>query len=560
MSGCGMPEPDLERVRRHLTDRGYLAAAPGGRSRAFWRAAGVVVLVAVAAALVTAGVLARLDRAPAGLALVLAVALLPAWTAGVAAGAWLGRAAARALLRLGGSHEAIATPLAVLGSLVVAAGASAPLRAAAGSDWAALLPAVRLVTALAVATAFVARQATLRALEYRESRPSGHAGALAIAVALATAGGLVVADLATVRARPGGADAVEAFPPPAGKVAVIAVDGLAREDLESLEDRDTLGGLSAVRSWGWAPFRGPDTRLPAVLWTTVACGVDPAVHGVEEIEEVRLFGMTGGLALPAGFRRVVYSTWGALGLAELAARPALQRNAPTFWEMASRAGCPVTVGGWWSSWPVRRVLGEVVSERAWLGGCSDADAVTPGLAAAVREAWMGGIGAVEASERLAAAVTGRASRSPSPHLVAVWMPGPDLLQRTGAAGTPLALARATVPRLEAVAAVLDTLRRAEYRVLLVSVPWHGGTPFVSASWADPGNHREMSAVELAPTVLDVLGLPIPVDGPGPRRDLTLVSGRLVMGAYGSPPEPLAAPPAASRAVQRDVLRSLGYLR
>jgi hypothetical protein len=520
----------------------------------------VVVLVAVAAALVTAGVLARLDRAPAGLALALGLALLPAWSAGVAGGAWLGRAAARALLRLGGSPEAIATPLAILGSLAVAAGASAPLLAVAGSDWASLLPAILLVTALAVVTASVARRATLRALDYRERGPSGHAGALAVAVALATAGGLVVADLATVRALPAGADSVEAFPPPTGKVAVVAVDGLAREDLESLEDRDTLGGLSAVRSWGWAAFRRPETRLPAVLWTTVACGVDPAVHGVEEIEEVRLFGMAGGLALPGGFRRVVRATWGPLGLAELAARPALQRNAPTFWEMASRAGCPVTVGGWWSSWPVRRVLGEVVSERAWLGGGSDADAVTPGLAAAVREAWTGGVGAVVACEQLAAVVAARASRSPSPHLVAVWMPGPDLLQRTGAAVTPLVLARATAPRLEAVASVLDTLRRAEYRVVLVSVPWHGGTPFVSASWAVPGDRREMSAVEFAPTVLDVLGLPIPVDGRGPRRDLTAVAGRLVKAAYGSPPEPLAAPPAASRAVQRDVLRSLGYLR
>ncbi|MFZ5788643.1 MAG: hypothetical protein ACOY3Y_19570 [Acidobacteriota bacterium] len=555
-----MPETELERARRHLAGRGYLKAAPGKRPHAPLRAVAAVVVLACAAAAVTAGVLARLDRAPAGIALLLAVALLPAWLAGLGVGAWLGRVAARTLLRLGGSPEAIAAALAVLAALAVAAGVSAPLRAAAGNDWTVLLRAVVLTTALAVATACVARKAVMQALEYRESRSSGHAWALAIAVALGTAGGLVVADLATVRARPVGADPVEAFPPPVGKVAVIAVDGLAREDLESLEGRDTLAGLSAVRSWGWAPLKGHDTRLPAVLWTTVACGVEPAVHGVEEIEEVRLFGVSGGLALPAGFRWIVHATWSPLGLAELVARPALQRNVPTFWEMASRAGCPVSVGGWWSSWPVRRVLGEVVSERAWLGGGSDADAVTPGMAEAVRDAWRGGVGAVEASERLAVAVAERASRSPSPHLVAVWMPGPDLLQRTGAASTPLALARATIPRLESVSSVLDTLRRGEYRVLLVAVPWHGGTAFVSASWATAGDHAELSAVDLAPTVLDMLGLPVPEEAPPPRRDLSSVSGRLTRGAYGPPPQPLAAPPASSRAVQRDVLRSLGYLR
>ena len=58
---------------------------------------------------------------------------------------------------------------------------------------------------------------------------------------------------------------------------------------------------------------------------------------------------------------------------------------------------------------------------------------------------------------------------------------------------------------------------------------------------------------LAGTWLAALGLPAPDDGQRPGA----VPGRAV---YGPPPPPLAAPPPAARAVQRELLRSLGYLQ
>jgi len=298
-----------------------------------------------------------------------------------------------------------------------------------------------------------------------------------------------------------------------------------------------------------------------VAWTTVACGVEARRHGVEAIEEVRLFGFREGLPLGGVASRTLLAVWEPLGAVTLVARPALERRYPTFWEMASRAGCPVLVGGWWGSWPVRRVLGEVASERAWLGGGTGADAVTPGLAPLVAAAWHDAPDAATGSDRLALALVREAKDAVGPRLVAVALPALDVVQRSRAQPPPLALAAALAPHLDVLAQVIAELTSAGYRVFLVGVPWHGGTAFVASSAAGPGRRPDVAARDLAGTWLDALALPIPPGGSPPRRDLAPASGSSVTRAgYGSPPPPLAAPPPSARVVQRELLRNLGYLQ
>jgi len=297
------------------------------------------------------------------------------------------------------------------------------------------------------------------------------------------------------------------------------------------------------------------------LWSTVATGVGPRQHGVIVLDEVRLFGRERGVPLDGPLRAALLAVWRPLGLARVVARPAVQRSAATVWEMASRAGVPATVGGWWGSWPVRRLLGEVASERAWLSGSTAEDAVTAGLAPLVEQAWSGDADAASASDRLALSVAVAAAAAPSPRLVALWLPGLDLVRRSAPEPSALALAARSQPHLDSLRVLLATLGDGGFEVWLVAVPWAGGTPFAASSSAPWGEHPSVDPRDLAPTWLDQMGLPVPLGSAAPRRDLTGRTGPLPEAvSYGPPPPPLAAPPRSALEVQREVLRSLGYLQ
>jgi hypothetical protein len=557
MSAPGPPEPGLESARRHLVRRGYLGGAlpgSGSRRRAVVTAIGWAAALAAVAAVSAVAVAA----APPWLAVPAAAAFLPVMLALVAVGGLAGAVLARTLLRLGAEPPWISAVLAGLTGVAVTAGVIGLTGGGNSTGWPRRIAVMLAALAVAVLAAAAVRSAAAHRLSLGRDEGARRSPAPAFTFAAALAVGAVLVVVATPRP-PQPAAAAEAFPQPVGRVAVLAIDGLSREDLDAAAvGRSALAGAAG---WGWAPLAGIEGRLPAVAWTTVACGVGARRHGVEESEELRLFGVRDGVPLGGAARRALVAVWRPFGAVAVVARPALERRYPTFWEMASRAGCPVLVGGWWGSWPVRRVLGEIASERAWLGGSTGVDAVTPGLAPLVETAWRDAPGAAAGSDRLALTLVARAVDTVGPQLVAVGLPALDVVQRSRSARSPVALAVSLAPHLDALAHVIGDLEAGGFRVWLVGVPWHGGTPFVASSVARPGQHTEVGAVELAGTWLDALALPVPPGAPPPRRDLGSRSGPTVARAgYGPPPPVLAAPPPSARAVQRELLRSLGYLQ
>jgi len=558
MSGPEPPELGLEAARERLARKGYLQAAlpapPPGRGRAWLHGAAIAAVAALVAAwaAVSAAGLAAGGVLPLAAGLFLPVLLV----AGAAT------AMATPLTRLG--LRAGLGPAAVAGACGVAAGAGVVGLVALATgvdpvDPAALALPWLAGAALAVEATWAARTAVLRRVSLDSvaaPRPRG----LLVALATVAAVALLVAMPRILARRAAPPPPAPNFPRVDGRLAVVAVDGLAREDLDAFATADdpAWAGLPA---WGWVPLQGSLPPLPAVLWSTVATGVGPQRHGVVVLDEVRLFGSSRGVPLDGPLRTVLLASWGPVGLARVVARPSLQRSAPTFWEMASRAGVPVTVGGWWGSWPVRRLLGEVASERAWLSGSTTADAVTAGLAETVAAAWSGQVGAAAAADRLALALAARAAVQPSPHLVALWLPGLDLVRRAAPPGPALALAARSAPHLAALRELVARLRAGGYDVWVVAVPWAGGTPFAASSAAARGEHPAIDPRALAATWLDQLGLPQPLGVEPPRRDLTASAPpTLTEASYGPPPPPLSAPPRAALEVQREVLRSLGYLR
>jgi predicted AlkP superfamily phosphohydrolase/phosphomutase len=106
--------------------------------------------------------------------------------------------------------------------------------------------------------------------------------------------------------------------------------------LKALADRGVAGGLRT--SYGASP----------VIWTSVATGVVPEVHGIT------------GFAVPTPDGDVPVSS--------------RVRKVPALWNMLTTAGRRTAVVSWWASWPAERIDGVVVSDRA---GLKVANAVSP---------------------------------------------------------------------------------------------------------------------------------------------------------------------------------------
>ncbi len=167
-----------------------------------------------------------------------------------------------------------------------------------------------------------------------------------ITVALPTGGGTAadrdapVAAAAKVGAPPETAPEplVAASGPRKAKVLLLGLDGLdpalvrrwtadgAMPNLAKLIDRGTMAEIDCVVG----------TSSP-VVWTTVATGVPPTVHGI------------------TGFR-----------IGEDPVNSS-HRKQPTFWNILPARGVDLATMGWMVTWPAEADVGTMVSDRAWWG-------------------------------------------------------------------------------------------------------------------------------------------------------------------------------------------------
>ncbi len=524
------------RRRGYLRRRGVPAARP---------AADVLELAAAAALLAVGATLG--GSTGGGAALAAAAGLLLPWAAlGVTAVALVVEELSDRAHRLG-----LPAARAVSGAGLVA-GAAVALGWAAAVRGVPVPPAgVRLAGAVAAAVGGVAlavrvtaRRVALRAL----ARSPRSLLALPRLAWLAAAGAAVVVAAAAVgppARRPETAPPVRlAVAPSAARVAVLAVDGLGRDDLEVLSPQGPA-------RWGWASLGGSiPTSLP-VAWVTAATGADPRAHGVVSVDQVRIAPLAADLlAAPALHRALLL--WRPLGVTRERAVPAAQRRLPAVWEMAARAGVTVRVAGWWGSFPPRRVTGLVASERWLLAGEASAATVAP--FPPPEPLPEGGTRPLDMDRRAAAVAL--AADPGRDRLVMAYFPG-WWLEARRARGGPLAVARRLKPHGEIVVGAARELEARGWSVWLVSL--EGGGGWVAASAAPAGRHPPVRLLALAPTWLDALGLPVPEGGMAPRRDLSGVQGRHAARATYGPPPPLVGRETREGTAQLELLRTLGYL-
>jgi predicted AlkP superfamily phosphohydrolase/phosphomutase len=119
---------------------------------------------------------------------------------------------------------------------------------------------------------------------------------------------------------------------------LFGVDGADWQVVEWMWEQDLLPHLKRLADRGVAAPLETFHHASPVIWTSVATGVMPDVHGITEfvVPTIR-----GDQPVSSTLRRV-----------------------PALWNMVTATGGRVAVLGWWASWPVEEVNGTIISDRS----------------------------------------------------------------------------------------------------------------------------------------------------------------------------------------------------
>ncbi|HET6202153.1 MAG TPA: alkaline phosphatase family protein [Planctomycetota bacterium] len=388
------------------------------------------------------------------------------------------------------------------------------------------------------------------------------------------------------------------------------------------------------------------TESPA-LWTTVATGHPPEIHGVEEYALTRFAGVGPPFGIshppPVPGWRLVRGLARRTGLAWADLVSSSQRRVPAIWGLASACGERVAVVHWWASWPAEAVNGWLVTDRlayhrslAREGIAPAERALThpPGLAASlaplVRDpallpasllAERSGLSEEETErffrnppadaeparselaflaaldETYGAVALRAADELPDLDFLAVYLRGIDIAQHAALAFDPRLVPGIPRERARLFGEIVrrtyrwtdrwlaDLLARLPPDALVLVVSDHGVRRAVDEDGSVRFHHDDAppgillargprvpsgariegaSILDVAPTVLAALGLPVPCEMPGRAWTELLGPGasvaRVPTWRTLRPPSADPAPEPGVSAEAERRLRSLGYLR
>lgn len=401
------------------------------------------------------------------------------------------------------------------------------------------------------------------------------------------------------------------------RIKVIAIDGVDPHLIDELAARNRVPALSRALSGTRAQLVGDQTsasRDPARVWTTIATGQPPAVHGITELETRRVAGVqgtiTGGDQSPLS-----QSLRGATDLLRLT-RPSIasgqERKVKTVWEVAADAGLRTVVVNWWATWPAssHHDGAVILTDRAVLrldhGGDLDGEIAPASVYEHLRTRWpIIRQRAVSRAHDTAAPLAWSSAeirevlmRSanldamqlellrdvsvPAPDLSAVYLPGLDIAQNALLGRREAALApseiTARVEALQDYYVFLDRLLSEMMTALdseVVFILTQPGRVTASAAGllgvtdgvASRNSLVQAHNIDAAPTILHALGIPISRELPG--APLTALFTPEFMrrypirevATYGPPtiqPGARSGRPLDQEMIDR--LRSLGYVK
>ena len=489
-------------------------------------------------------------------------------------------------------------------------------QAAPSAQWTALALAVAVAISLLLghataigAFAVIAAQPGAGAQLGSAKQPAWRLTVLAALVAFLGASGLLlVAAPAAPSAAPPPRLAVVS---PGLRVRLIAIDGFDPNVISSLVAEGHVPALARLFANGAVRLSAGAVRDPARDWTTIATGQPPDVHGVHGLETRRLTGVQGTVSSGGadGLGAVLRDVTDLLRLTHPSTASGAELRAKTIWDVAADAGLRAGVINWWATWPASSTGASppaVISDRATLrlerGGALDGEVAPAQVYERLRAEWpaikqeaaarVASLPAAPDDEttralRRAAEVdavqVALASRLDPASLdfLAIYLPGLDIAQHallsSGNAVSPSALGA----RLEAVRGyygfldrLLQTVTAADERQMVVVITQPGriatiteGLLAVSGAGAGPDIPAEARAIDIAPTLLHALGIPISREVAGQPvadvfaaalRDRFPVRSVETYGRRTAPAGLREGQPLDREMIER--LRSLGYVR
>lgn len=314
--------------------------------------------------------------------------------------------------------------------------------------------------------------------------------------------------------------------PTSARVALIAVDGLTREILQSRPDL-----LRAV------PHAAPVRTLPGdsttERWASLGTGVRTEAHGVRAIEGVRFRGAAHILQRLSRPDFVLMHAAPALGIARREPLPPTVRRRDYVWEIVAARGLPGLSVNWWATAGGREgALHTIGPESVFTAAKGDPLQVD----------------ALATARFLAAVDQGR------PRFATVYLPALDVVLNRLELDRSTQLAH-SLRALEGLTHTIAQVRGRGYEVILAGMPGDGqrGSAIVASTLP---LQRPTTEFDVAPTVLDLLGFPLSNEMPG--RSLLAGRSEPRIASYGS--RTSSRPAQTVNEEYYEQLKSLGYIR
>jgi len=152
-------------------------------------------------------------------------------------------------------------------------------------------------------------------------------------------------------------------------ILLVGLDGLDSELFFRLSGVDNLPNLTRLIEGGFTvELTTRKNYLAPQVWTTVATGVKPEEHGINNFTLPVLRGMSRPPRLAnsrPGLKLVLEQIFPFLRLVRPVPLSASSRMTKTLWEILELFGTPTGVVNWWASWPASSSKGFTVSERTF---------------------------------------------------------------------------------------------------------------------------------------------------------------------------------------------------
>jgi hypothetical protein len=308
--------------------------------------------------------------------------------------------------------------------------------------------------------------------------------------------------------------------PTTKRIALIAVDGLTREILES--QPDLVSALPYIAPIGAVPGNSTAER-----WASLGTGVPTEHHGVRSIEGVRFHGGSHVLQRISPGDFVLMTLAPRLGIARREPLPPTVRRRDYIWEIFAKRGVPSVSVNWWATADLREAgLHAIGPESNFTSAKGDALRVD-----------------AKATARFVDAL------GEKPRFATVYLPALDVilnrLELDPATKVASSLRALDGIGTTAVMAILD-----EYDVVLVGMPGEGQRGVAVLGSTIPLHAK--SAWDVAPAILTLLGFPASTEMPGGPTGSRIAT-------YG-PRDTNASAATSVNEEYYENLKSLGYIR